>query len=201
LNLLLNACVRPGGDFFAALRKGNCDMVTDTIEDMDATSIKLTSGKTIEPDIIITATGLKMRFGGGATLNVDGEPFQMNQKFVWRGALLQDLPNLTFVFGYTNASWTLGADATAQLWVRMLKQMRNKGMSSVTPRVNEKEGVLEVPLLNLNSSYIKAAKDSDTLPRGGDRGPWVPRSSYFKDLWHAKFGDLSTGLQFNRIST
>ena len=114
---------------------------------------------------------------------------------------MQDLPNLTFIFGYTNASWTLGADATAQLWVRLLKQLKAKGMSSVVPRVNEKEGVAEVPLLNLNSGYIKAAAEAKTLPKGGDRGPWVPRSSYFKDIWFAKFGDISTGLQFNRIST
>ena len=142
-----------------------------------------------------------MQFGGGASLSIDNEPFVMNTKYIWRGALLQDLPNFTFIFGYTNASWTLGADATAQLWVRLLKGMKNKGMGSMTPRVGEKEGVVEVPLLNLSSGYIKAAQDSNTLPKGGDRGPWVPRSSYFKDIWHARFGDISTGLQFNRIST
>ena len=91
--------------------------------------------------------------------------------------------------------------ATAQLWVRLLKQMKNKNMSSMTPRMNEKDGVMEVPLLNLNSSYIKAAQAANALPKGGDRGPWVPRSSYLKDIWHAKFGDINTGLQFNRIST
>ena len=125
----------------------------------------------------------------------------MNQKYIWRGALLQDLPNLTFVFGYTNASWTLGADATAQLWIRILKQMKAKGMSSVVPRVDEKAGLLEVPLLNLNSSYIKAAEQERTMPKGGDRGPWIPRNSYLKDIWHAKFGDIQTGLQFYRVST
>ena len=125
----------------------------------------------------------------------------MNQKYIWRGALLQDLPNLTFVYGYTNASWTLGADATAQLWVRLLKEMKKKNLSSMTARLDEKHGVLEVPLLNLSSTYITAAQEARTLPKGGDRGPWVPRSSYFRDIWHARFGDISTGLQFNRISS
>jgi cation diffusion facilitator CzcD-associated flavoprotein CzcO len=175
--------------------------VTDTIRNISGNEIILSSGKTIDADIIITATGLKIQFGGGANVSVDGEPYEMNQKYIWRGALLQDLPNFAFVFGYTNASWTLGADATAQLWVRLLKQMKSKGMSSMIPRLNEKEGVMEVPLLNLSSSYIKAAQEANTLPKGGDRGPWVPRSSYLKDIWHAKFGDISTGLQFNRIST
>jgi hypothetical protein len=115
--------------------------------------------------------------------------------------MLQDLPNFFFTLGYTNASWTLGADATAQLFVRILKTTRGKKSTSVVPRVGEEDGILEVPFLNLNSSYIKAAEEERTLPKGGDRGPWVPRSSYLKDYWHAKFGDISTGLVFNRVST
>ncbi|OAL25597.1 hypothetical protein AYO20_10438 [Fonsecaea nubica] len=194
-------CITPGGDFFAALRTGKADVVTDTIEDMSAGEVKLKSGATLPADIIITATGLKIQFGGGANVTVDGEPYQMNQKFIWRGALLQDLPNFTFIFGYTNASWTLGADATAQLWVRLLKEMKEKNMTSMVPRIDEKDHISEVPLLNLNSSYIKAAQEANTLPKGGNRGPWVPRSSYLRDIWHAKFGDIRTGLQFNRIST
>lgn len=191
----------PGGDFFAALRTGKADVVTDTIETITPTGIQLKSGASLDADIIITATGLKIRFGGGAKLFVDGEPYQINQKYVWRGALLQDLPNFAFVFGYTDASWTLGADAAAQLWVRLLKAARAKNMTSMVARVGEKEEVLEKPLLNLNSSYIKAAEQDNALPKGGDRGPWVFRTSYLKDIWHAKFGDIQTGLQFYRVST
>jgi len=192
-------CITPGGDFFAALRTGKADVVTDTIETVTANGITLKSGQTLDADIIITATGLKIQFGGGATVSVDNQPFQLSQKYTWRGAMLQDLPNLTFVFGYTNASWTLGADATAQLWVRILKSMRDKNMTSVVPRMSENEGVLNVPFLNLNSSYIQAAEKD--LPRGGDRGPWKPRSSFLKDIWFARFGDIQTGLHFTRVST
>jgi cation diffusion facilitator CzcD-associated flavoprotein CzcO len=190
-----------GGDFFQALRQGNCDIKTDTIETVTDNQIKLKSGDSIDADVIITATGLKIQFGGGAQVTVDGEPYHMNQKLIWRGALLQDLPNFTFIFGYTNASWTLGADATAQLWVRLLKEMKAKELTSMTPTLQDGEVVNDVALLNLNSTYIKAAQESNTLPKGGDRGPWVPRSSYFKDIWFAKYGDIVTGLQFKRIST
>ncbi|KAG9775198.1 monooxygenase, partial [Aureobasidium melanogenum] len=194
-------CITPGGDFFAALRTGKANVVTDTIDTVTETGIKLKSGDRLDADIIITATGLKLRMGGGAKLTVDGEPYPVNQKYVWRGAMLQDLPNLTFVLGYTDASWTLGADATSQLWVRLLKAARAKNMTSIVPRMDEKDKdlVLNKPLLNLNSSYIKAAEQD--LPKGGDRGPWIPRSSYWKDIWHAKFGDIQTGLQFYRISS
>ncbi|EXJ85908.1 hypothetical protein A1O1_06277 [Capronia coronata CBS 617.96] len=194
-------CITPGGDFFAALRTGKADIVTDTIDTVSPTGIRLRSGASLDADIIITATGLKIRFGGGAKILVDGDPYQISQKYVWRGALLQDLPNFAFVFGYTDASWTLGADATAQLWVRLLKTARAKNMTSMVPRVGETEEVLDKPLLNLNSTYIKAAEQDNVLPKGGDRGPWLFRSSYLKDMWHAKFGDIQTGLQFYRVSS
>ncbi|KAL6243023.1 hypothetical protein RBB50_010123 [Rhinocladiella similis] len=192
-------CITPGGDFFAALRTGKADIATDTIETVTESGIKLKSGQTLDADIIITATGLKIQFGGGATVTVDNEPVRLSQKYTWRGAMMQDLPNFTFVFGYTNASWTLGADATAQLWVRILKTMRDKGLTTVVPQVGDKEVILNVPFLNLNSTYIKAAETD--MPKGGDRGPWKPRSSFMKDMWFAKFGDIQTGLRFSRIST
>jgi cation diffusion facilitator CzcD-associated flavoprotein CzcO len=52
-------CVCPDGDFFQALRKGNSDIVTDTIKTVTASGIQTDSGKTINTDIIITATGLR----------------------------------------------------------------------------------------------------------------------------------------------
>ncbi|EXJ85206.1 hypothetical protein A1O3_05881 [Capronia epimyces CBS 606.96] len=194
-------CITPGGDFFAALRTGKADVVTDTIETITPTGIQLKSGSSLDADIIITATGLKVRFGGGAKILVDGEPYQIHQKYVWRGALLQDLPNFAFVFGYTDASWTLGADAAAQLWVRLLKTARANNMTSMVPRVGEKEVITEKPLLNLNSTYIRAAEQEKLLPKAGAQGPWLFRSSYWKEIWHAKFGDIQTGLQFYRVSS
>lgn len=161
--------------------------------------IKLKSGAEIDADIIITATGLKLIFGGGSKVFVDGNPTLLSDKFVWHGALLQDLPNFAFVFGYTNASWTLGADATAQLWVRILKSVRAKKMTSFCPRVGENDVINELPFLNLKSTYVKAAEKEGALPKAGDRGPWMPRSFWIRDIWHAKFGDIVTGLQLHQV--
>lgn len=196
-------CITPGGDFFEALRTGKSDVVTSKIDTVDETGIKLTDGRHLDADIIITATGLKIQLGGHAKLSVDNTPVAIPDKFVWKGSMLQDIPNFAFVFGYTNASWTLGADATARLYVRIIKNARDKGMTSVTPHMNEQEEgeMKEVSYLNLNSTYIKAAVDRRVLPKGGDRGPWVPRSSYFKDYWTAKWGDVSKGLVWQRVST
>lgn len=185
-------CICPDGDFFTALHKGNAEIVTDTIETVTATGITTVSGTTLDADIIVTATGLKMLLGGGARISVDGTPVPLSQKFMWKGALLQDLPNAAFVIGYTNASWTLGADATATLVCRLLKHMQKTGMAIATPRVRGK--MSEEPVLNLSSTYIEKAKGA--IPKAGGNAPWRARKSYFGDMWAAKYGPLTTDLEF-----
>ncbi|TVY82779.1 FAD-containing monooxygenase EthA [Lachnellula suecica] len=108
-------CVCPDGDFFAALRQGNAHVVTDSIQTVTETGILTTQGLNLDSDIIITATGLKMKFAGGTHVTVDGQPIIFSQKFMWKGALIQDVPNTACLLGYTNNSWTLGAEATSQL--------------------------------------------------------------------------------------
>lgn len=108
-------CFCPDADFYRALRSGKASVETGVIEKVTADSVKLTSGKELHPDIIVTATGLKVRVGGGIDVSVDGKPYNVPEKYVWKGVMLQDLPNAAFVIGYVDASWTLGADATAQV--------------------------------------------------------------------------------------
>lgn len=191
-------CVCPDGDFFRCLHEGKADIATGHIETVTAHGITLQSGQEIEADIIVTATGLKMQLAGGARLSVDGQPVQPGDKFMWKGAMLQDLPNAAFVIGYTNASWTLGADATALLVTRLLKHMDKTGMTSAVPHIDDVSGMKVLPTLNLNSTYISKAKG--VLPKASDVGPWRARSNYFADYWGAKWGDINTGLQFSRVS-
>lgn len=105
--------------------------------------------------------------------------------------------------GYTNASWTLGSDATARLFVRILKQMERQGMTSTTPMVadSEKAGMKPMDSLNLNSSYVQAAVAAKQFPLNADSAPWKPRRNYFVDSWFASFGDVKKGLRFDRVST
>lgn len=192
-------CLCPDGDFFKALRAGTASVVTDTIATVTETGIRLASGQTLDTDIIVTATGLKLRIAGGAHVSVDNVPITIGDKYLWKTAMIQDVPNLVNMIGYTNASWTLGADATALLVCRLLKSMKSKGMTSAVPRLDEDtKGVMKsLPALNLSSTYIaRGAKD---LPKTGDRAPWLPRSTYFSDLWSAKFGSITEGLQFEKV--
>lgn len=187
-------CVSPGGDFFKALRQGKSDIVTGSIKTVTETSLVMEDGTEVPADIIITATGLKMRLAGGMRLTVDDQPVNMPEKFVWRGMMLEDVPNHVFVIGYTNASWTLGADATAHFLVRLLKYMKSKNLISVTPHLSaeEKKRVQTVPFMNLTSTYVEKSKS--VLPKAGDRGPWVRRYNYLVDMWLAKYSGITDHL-------
>ena len=187
-------CITPGGDFFAALRGGKGHIATGRIKTLTNDVITLEGGQQIPADIIITATGLKLRFAGGSDIRVDGEQVVLGEKFMWRGAMIQDVPNMFIMVGYTNASWTLGADATAQLSVRMMKQAGASKTGVMVPTLTDPGAMTEAPMLNLNSTYIKAAISEKMMPKVSTAGPWKARRSYLIDLWHANFGDIVSGL-------
>ena len=52
-------CIAPDGDLFAAIKSGKASIVTDHIDTFTKNGIKIKSGKEIEADIIISATGFK----------------------------------------------------------------------------------------------------------------------------------------------
>ena len=189
-------CFCPDGDFYESLKKGKSSIQTGIIEKVTEKSIKLESGQEMMPDIIVTATGLKIQLAGGMKLLVDGNVINVSDKFVWKSVMMQDLPNAAFVVGYTDASWTLGADSTAQLICRLLKRMDKEKTPVVVPRLsNEEEKKMKImPYLKLQSTYVQKAKNA--LPKAGDGAQWRARSTYFNDLWQAKFGDIRTGLQY-----
>ncbi|GAB1313187.1 FAD-containing monooxygenase EthA [Madurella fahalii] len=184
------ACV--DGDFFAALRSGKADVVTDTIKTTTDETVELDSGKSLRPDVIVTATGLKLRFGGGIRFAVDGRPFKWSDKFAWRAAMLQDVPNLLFLTGYETASWTLGADVSARLFVRILREMRARGATVAVPRPSRP--MPENPMMTLTSTYLKPARD--VLPKAGT-GVWAAKTNYFADMARANWGSLSADLEFS----
>lgn len=196
-------CLCPDGDFFTALKKGNASVVTDKIKTMTADRIVLNSGQEVEADIIVTATGLKILIAGGALISVDRELVRPSEKYVWNGTMLQDFPNAFFLIGYTNATWTLGADAGALLVCRILKEMKKKGWTSVVPRIGEEEmrKMPKKPLLNLTSTYLQEQGAKEQLPIAGDRGPWRSREHYLVDWWNARFGGIREGLVYKKVAT
>ena len=197
-------CLCPDGDFFKAMHKGNVDVATGIISTVTPNSITMENGQTIEADIIVTATGLNMKYGGNADIYVDGEELKWGEKFLWRGVMIQDVPNMAIVMGYTKASWTLGADATATLVCRMIKHLNSNKLTSATPRVpavEDAEGQKEMVkltsasgVMGLTSTYITTA--IHRLPKTSDDKPWKARGSYLEDMWDARWASLSRGMQF-----
>jgi cation diffusion facilitator CzcD-associated flavoprotein CzcO len=189
-------CMAPDGDFYKPMREGKANIVTGRIKTVTKTGLLMESGETIPADMIITATGLKLKLAGGINCSIDGNPLHIPSKFMWKGVMLQDLPNAVFVIGYTNASWTLGADATAQMTMRLLNDMKKKGVRAIVPRLADPASMPPTPMLNLNSTYIQKALA--IMPKTGDKGQWKPRKNYFEDIREAKYGDVSTGLEYLR---
>ena len=187
-------CVSPGGDFYTSIRKGQASVVTGTIKNISATTITLNDSKTtLKPDVIITATGLKLKIAGGCDVTVDGVRQNPNNKFVYRHAMLEGVPNSVTFIGYVQYSWTLGSDVSARWACRLLNYMKKNGYESATPVV---QGALEeTPLLSLKSTYIN--KGESVLPKAGDREPWAPRRNYMRDLWEATRSDFRE-LDFKR---
>ncbi|KAH0837736.1 hypothetical protein AYO21_09357 [Fonsecaea monophora] len=187
-------CLCPDGDFFASLRNGKAEVKTDVIDGVQADGIRLrSSGETLPADIIVTATGLKLRLGGGIKLSVDGAPFDLAGKLMWHMVLMQDLPNAAFLLGYTNASWTLGADASSLFLTRLLRMMDRRAVGAVVPRKHADATIQPRKFLDLNSTYLQAAEKD--LPKTGDRGPWKGRTYYLADLIFSKYGRIGESLE------
>jgi cation diffusion facilitator CzcD-associated flavoprotein CzcO len=187
-------CAAPDGDFFKAIRSGRAEVVTDQIDRIVPEGIRLRSGRLLEADIVVTATGLKVQLFGGVRPRVDGHEVALHGQFVWQGAMVTGLPNLAFCVGYTNASWTLRADLSHRLVCKLLNHMSAHGYAVAEPTP---EGDLsERPLLDLSSGYIQRALPD--LPRQGDRGVWRVRQNYPVDSLLTLRRDLEKSVDFRR---
>jgi len=190
-------CAAPDGDFFEVLKKDQASVVTDHIERFTETGIQLKSGQHLEADIIVPATGLEMLLAGGMTFHIDGQPVEPTQCISYRGMMLSPIPNMAIAFGYTNASWTLKIDLTCERVGRLLNHMDAKGYDYCVP---EPPADLEtMPLLNLNSGYIKRAEPY--LPKQGTVPPWRTYQNYIQDMLAIRYGKLEDGaLKFGRAT-
>ena len=171
-------CVAPDGDLFRAIRKGKANVITDKIDSFNKKGIKLASGKNLDADIIISATGLKLLAFGGSKISIDGVTYNPSDAITYKGLMLSGLPNCIFFAGYTNASWTLKSDLTSEYASRLFKLMDKKNYSFFMPKV-ENQNMNISPLLNLNSGYIH--RSSHLFPKQGSKLPWKLYQNYFFD--------------------
>jgi cation diffusion facilitator CzcD-associated flavoprotein CzcO len=189
-------CLIPDADLFLALRSGKASVVTDEIASFTEKGLRLQSGDELEADIIVTATGLKLKLLGGTRLMVDGMAVTASQAMTYKGMMYSEIPNLASAFGYTNASWTLKADLTAEYVCRLLNYMDARGYDYCTPRRRD-PSITEEPAVNFTSGYIQRA--SDVLPKQGSKKPWKLHQNYALDLLNLRFARIDDGtMEFTR---
>ena len=172
-------CAVPNGDLFKVLKSGKASVVTDQIDTFTENGVLLKSGRELEADIIVTATGLNVQMLGGMKLFVDGEARELREQMTYKAVLVEDIPNIAWIVGYTNASWTLKSDIAATYLCRLLKHMEENGHTVATPR-DVDDSRTDIGMFDqLNSGYVQRAKD--TLPRQGSKHPWKVLMHYEKD--------------------
>lgn len=188
-------CLVPDADLFEAIKAGKASVVTDHIDRFDATGIKLKSGKHLDADIIITATGLKMVMAGKIAISVDGVPVDFADRYYYKGAMFSNVPNLATVFGYLNASWTLRADINARYICNVLNAMKARGMEVAVPKLAPNHRLDDDDIYALSSGYIERARH--LLPKSTSDMRWRLNQDYLRDVAWMRADPVEDGvLQF-----
>ena len=184
-------CLVPDADLFLALKAGTASVVTDHIEGFTETGIRLKSGRELDADIIVTATGLTLQVMNGISLSVDGAAVDPAKLLAYKGMMYEGVPNLATVFGYTNASWTLKCDLTCEYICRLLNRMTQTGLRQATPRNHDAEMGRE-PWLSFSSGYVQRAMEK--FPKQGSKAPWKLYQNYARDLVSLRYARLDDGV-------
>ena len=179
-------CLVADGDVFTAINDRTLEMVTDHIDHIDASGVACTSGRHLDADIIVKATGLNLLALGGVQISVDGHEVKPQERFSYKAHMLEDVPNLIWCIGYTNASWTLRADITARATAKLIEYMKANGYTHAYPHPAGGP-MAEKPTWDLQSGYVQ--RNAHALPKSGTKRPWVVRQDFLADAIDYRFKD------------
>jgi cation diffusion facilitator CzcD-associated flavoprotein CzcO len=173
----------PDADLFQAIAAGKASVVTDEIEQLTETGIQLKSGRHLEADIIVAATGFNLSVLGDIVFEIDGAPLAFHETVTYRGMMFTGIPNMAWVFGYFRASWTLRADLVGDFVCRLLKHMQAKGAKRVEVALRPEDH--NMPILpwidpeNFNPGYLMRAMH--LLPKRGEKPEWQHTQDYWAE--------------------
>ncbi len=173
----------PDGDLFRAIRSGKVAVVTDEIDQFVREGVVTRSGRLIEADVVVTATGFHLSLFGDIGFAVDGEPMNLSESVTYRGMMFTGAPNMAWIIGYFRSSWTLRVDLVAEFVCRLIEHMRAKGVTRVVPRLGARER--DMPLSpwvdaeDFNPGYL--ARAANLWPKRGDRPEWRHSNDYSFD--------------------
>jgi len=189
-------CAVPDGDLFRAISSGQASIVTDRIATFTERGLQLESGRELEADVVITATGLNLLAFGGVQYVVDGSEIELSETLAYKGMMLEGVPNFAYAVGYTNASWTLKVDLVCEYMCRLLAHMDAGGFDRCVP-VNDDPALERRPLLDFESGYVQRALDD--FPKQGSAEPWQMAMNYRQDVKNLREGDVDDGaMRFSR---
>jgi cation diffusion facilitator CzcD-associated flavoprotein CzcO len=188
-------CMCPDGDFFKTLAKDNCEIITDVIETVTKEGLTLKSGRKLEADVIVSATGLHLQYLGGMDVRVDGKVVDVRDHYSWRCCMLDSVPNLAYTTGYIQSTWTIGQSLVTKLGIRVLRAMETKNVTSATPTI-DRHGLEKRSKLAFDTRANYVVKAADRLPKTTNEGPWYQRAHPFRDIIAVYFGNINKGLVF-----
>ena len=187
-------CLVPDSDLFNAINNKKASVVTDTINEFHKDGILLDSGKKIEADIIITATGIELNSLNDINVTVDHIKVVANERLTYKGMMLSGVPNFAMSFGYVNASWTLRADLTCEYVCRLINLMDKKGVKCCEP-IDDKSAYGNDQLIDFTSGYFE--RGLNQMPKQGNKSPWKNYQNYLKDIFAVRlFSIKDSNLNF-----
>ncbi|WP_371259152.1 flavin-containing monooxygenase [Mycobacterium sp. GA-1285] len=188
-------CLMLDNDLYGAISTGRLDVVTDQIDHIDSTGVVLRTGRRVDADVIITATGIQLQALGGVLISIDGEEVKPQDRFVYKEHMLEDVPNLAWCVGYINASWTLRADLTARAFAKLVSYMDSHGYTHAYPHLGDKP-MPEKPAWNINAGYVQ--RSAHVLPKSGTHRPWNVRHNYVLDAIDHRLDRIEESMVFGR---
>ena len=192
-------CLVADGDVFEAISRGTLEVVTDQIDHFDENGIACKSGRHLDADIVVAATGLNLLALGGVRISLDGVEVKPQDRFSYKAHMLEDVPNLIWCIGYTNASWTLRADITARATAKLIEYMKANGYTHAYPHPSGAP-MPEKPTWDLQAGYV--LRNPHALPKSGTKRPWVVRQDYFADAFDHRFLDkIDEDMVFGKVPT
>lgn len=192
-------CAVPDADLYKAIKSGRASIVTDHIDRFTENGIRLASGRELDADIVVTATGFNLQPFGAIAVTIDDDPVTLPETVAYKGMMLSDVPNLVFAIGYTNSSWTLKVDLVCEYFCRLLAHVDAVGADTAVARITD-PGMKREPLLDFKAGYVMRSLES--LPKQGDASPWHLAQNYAKDSKYLRHGDVvDEHMEFRRSRT
>ena len=176
-------CLLPDGDMFKAIASGKASIATDEIDRFVQDGIQLKSGRLLQADVIVSATGIELCGLGDVDFSVDGKSVSVQDTFTYYGMMISGMPNLAWSFGYIRSSWTLRSDLIAHYVCRLLKYMDEEDVRVCTPTLRAKDyGVNGKGFIDPDDfapGYMR--RGVGRLPQQSGQGPWTNCQDYYHE--------------------